>query len=308
MFDDQVPAALGEEGAFRRGQAHVRMEHGVEKADRGRLDAVFDVVSPQVEEDAQETPEVLAFDRERGGPPGIFRVRLHAGNELHMGEAQVLEKPVDLARELDRVVVDDDQSVGHDPFLEEHAGPGDDGFPRSPSARRPAVAVVDVLGAVERQADEESVLSEEPGPLPVQEKPVRLEAVGRPLPAPVSGLELDGLTEEVEPHQGRLSALPAEVDLAAAVGQGLPDGLLEDLEAHPVDRCFGEDQVLPAVEAVAAGQIAVRAGRLDQQRIEGFPLERYALRHVFWASPDFIIPRKRAGHDCKKKLDFRTDI
>jgi hypothetical protein len=77
---------------------------------------------------------------------------------------------------------------------------------------------VELAWAVNAQADQEVVFLEERAPLVVQEDAVGLKRVLHDLAGPAVLLdELHGALEEVEPHQGRLAALPRHRDLRHAV-------------------------------------------------------------------------------------------
>ena len=98
-----------------------------------------------------------------------------------------------------------------------------------------AVDIVELLGTVEAQADEEAVLVKEPAPIVVEENAVGLERVLDPGPRLlVFLLELDRSPEEIEAHEGRLPALPCDRHLGDLVGfEKLPDIGLVDLIRHP---------------------------------------------------------------------------
>ena len=95
----------------------------------------------------------------------------------------------------------------------------------------PALAaepVVQVLGAVDAQADVEGVLLEELAPGLVQQHAVGLEFVPDALRAAYFSLELDHLPIEIEAQQRRLAAVPVEEDLVDLLaGDVLADEELE---------------------------------------------------------------------------------
>ena len=74
-----------------------------------------------------------------------------------------------------------------------------------------AIRIVQFCGAVDAQSDQEAVALEEHAPRVIQPRPIRLNRVGdlliRP---PVSFDVLDRALEEVQPHQRRFAALPAD--------------------------------------------------------------------------------------------------
>jgi len=87
----------------------------------------------------------------------------------------------------------------------------------------------------------------------------------------VSGLQFDHASEEVEPGEGGLAALPAEDGLGHAVAEELGDHRFEDLVDHRLGAAAvgvepaGEQLLRAVVEAILAAQVAAVADRLDQQ-------------------------------------------
>ena len=73
-----------------------------------------------------------------------------------------------------------------------------------------SVGVVDLLGAVEREPDEEVVLAEEVAPVGVDEQSVGLQRVLDLFVSPVSLLQCYGLLVEVDACQEGFSSVPAE--------------------------------------------------------------------------------------------------
>ena len=128
------------------------------------------------------------------------------------------------------------------------------------------VGIVHLLRAVHAEADEKVVLLEERAPFIVQEGSVGLHRVQDALPRlPVLLHVLDGALEEVEPHEGRLAALPGDVDLLRRLRlQELPDVGLQHVVGHaePVARV---EHFLGQEEAVLAVQVAYGAGGLGQK-------------------------------------------
>ena len=111
-------------------------------------------------------------------------------------------------------------------------------------------------------------------PLVVERRAVGLDRVGDLLARALVPLDvLDRALEEVEAHQRRLAALPADDHLGAGLRlEQLPDVGLEQLVGHP-EPAAGVEHLLREEEAVLAVEVADRARRLGQQ------VERSSLHH-----------------------------
>lgn len=80
------------------------------------------------------------------------------------------------------------------------------------------VPVVQLGWSVDAQPDEEPVLGQELGPLVGEQRAVRLDGVQKPLAGAAETFgERDRVAEEVDPHQGRLTALPRHDHLAVGL-------------------------------------------------------------------------------------------
>ena len=104
------------------------------------------------------------------------------------------------------------------------------------------------------------------GPFVVEKYPVGLDRVQDLLTWPlVLRDQINGAPEKRQAHQGRLAALPRNIDLRIWLRRKqLPDVGLEHIVGHP-QGTFPVKPVLAQKEAVLAVEIAVGAGRLGQQ-------------------------------------------
>ena len=136
-----------------------------------------------------------------------------------------------------------------------------------------AVSVVHFLWAVYAETDEKVVLLEERAPFIVQEGAVGLYRVKDFLRRLSVFFEVsDGAPEEIEAHEGRLAALPCDVDFAGRVRlQKLPDIRIQQVLGHPepvarVKHFLGQKEAILAVEiAGSAGGLGQKAKRPRQQ-------------------------------------------
>lgn len=127
------------------------------------------------------------------------------------------------------------------------------------------VGVVEGLGAIEADADQEIVAREEARPGGVDQGGVGLQGVGDDFMAgTVFALEGDGAREEFAAHEEGLAALPGEDDFGAGlggdvlVGVGFQCGVVHAEAAVGVEAFFGE------VVAVGAGEVADCAARFGK--------------------------------------------
>src|SRR3954452_23046142 len=111
---------------------------------------------------------------------------------------------------------------------------------------------------VDRDPDQEVLVLEERGPLLVEERPVGLDRVRRPL----AGLktvfsQLDRAAEEIDAHEGRFPALPGDGDFGDAGVRldQLLDVRIEQFARHaePTTRI---EHLLREEEAIRAVQVA----------------------------------------------------
>ena len=197
----------------------------------------------------------------------LLRGPLHNGDELHKFGLQFVPKE---AVHLDRVIrvrgMNRAQDVDVHPTSVEGFPSGHDLVEAPGAAFVDAVGVVHFLGAVYAETDEKVVLLEERAPFIVQEGAVGLHRVQDFLRRlPVFFHVPDGAPEEVEPHEGRLAALPCDIDLTGRMRlQKLPDVGIQQVLGHaePVARV---KHLLGQEEAILAVQIAYCSGGLGQK-------------------------------------------
>lgn len=261
VFDDEVGAAgggHGAEGGLSRDQA---VEDGVEEADGDGLGVVG---IPGVEEPAEEFAPFSGFEGMGesvavGGSVGAFDV-------LVEGDAQRLEVVVDV---LGMVLVgfgDEGEDVVFNVMALEGLETAQGEVVAAGAVGVASAGVMEGRGAVEAESDEELLALEEVGPAVVEEGSVGLKGVADDGAAwAVEALESDGLLEEGQFHEGGFAALPAEEMLGHGDGEvGFRDGR-QGVVGHPVGR-WAEESLLGQVEAVAAAEVAVEGGWLDENR------------------------------------------
>ena len=196
----------------------------------------------------------------------LRRGPLDDGDELdEVGLDLVAEEAVDLLAAVTIDGVDRAQDVELGPGLLQQASRSHDLGVRALAALVHALGVVDVLGPVHGEPEQEVVLGEEGRPLLVELGAVGLQRVLDDL----AGLAVllhqpHRLAVEVEAHERGLTALPGDGHALGAVAlDELADVLLLRLIGHAelaarVERFLGEE------EAVGAVEVADRAGRLGQ--------------------------------------------
>ncbi len=258
-----VPAGAGQ-GAQERLHAGEGEEERLEQTDGCRRQPVFEIADPQVEERAQKSAVILRARGERGRGSPAAADRFHARGELHVRKPQIFERAVDLLGKPHRVVVDHGKGVHLHTAVQEQLCPVGNPGPGAASIAVSAVAVVDMGRPVDGQSHEKPVFPEKGSPLFVEQEAVGLKGVAHRQPASIALLEVDRMLKELQPHQCRLASLPGEYRLGAGLAQELPNHLRQHLPAHPVLRGIAEQVLLSGIEAVCAGHVAIRAGRLDE--------------------------------------------
>ena len=160
-------------------------------------------------------------------------------------------------------VVDDDECVEVNGFVSEQLGGFHDFVKGAIAGGVLTVVVVDVLRAVEADADEDSVFSEKGCPVTVDEDAVGLEGVGNGLTSDaVFFLEVDGSFKEVDACQCGLAALPRKGGVLPSVVHDLLDHVFEDVVWHEGDLASGRE---PLVEAVSTVKVAGGRDGFDEQ-------------------------------------------
>ncbi len=225
---------------------------------------------------------------------------LDDGDELdERGSELVAQESVDAGAVVAVYRVDRGEDVPVDVVPLEDVQAADDPLIGGLAALVDPVGVVQRPRAVDRDPDEEVVLAKESTPVVVEERAVGLDRVEYSLARPgVSALELDRAAEEVEPHHGRLAALPGHDHLGRPLvcGKQLADVALLQVRRHPEPAAWVE-HLLGEEEAVLTVQVADRAGRLRHQvKRQGSP---------WHGGQDRVVRsgRVRAGHvvECRRR-------
>ena len=281
VFNDHVVPTLLKERTLRRAHIHIGIEKGVKKADGNGGSAVFEILLPAVEDIAEELAIVIGGNRKLGCAFGIFRVCLHAGDELHVVDPEGLVVFVDLPSEFGGIVADNTQSVEFNPFsshpLRRFADLVVGRFPVASNA----VVVVNVRGTIDGKSDQPIGLAEKIAPLVIDQQTIRLKPITNHLAvATVLFLQADGTLEELETHHRRFPALPSKRDLPAPIAHHLFDHGFLDIIAHPASMKPVESPAIlletgtqysgpVKIEAVSTVDVAVGARRLDEDGGEG---------------------------------------
>ena len=274
VLESGALTAGGLEDTEARGAAHVGGEHAVEGLHEHLAHVVM---QPLVEDRVQEAAVVVRLHAALGrrARQAVVRRRLDLDDGDQLDEAcaeLVAEEAVDLQGVPGVGGVDRAEHVERDAVLLEAAGGRDDSVEDRPAAEVVPVGVVQFARAVEARPDEVVVLGEEGAPLVVEEHAVGLEralhshAVGH-----ATCLGSARPPEEVDPHQGRLAALPGEGDLRDPLRLGgLRDEGLDHVVAH-AEVAPRIQVLLLEVEAVVTAQVAARADRFghDVERGDG---------------------------------------
>ncbi len=285
VFERQRIATRLSEDAERAADADPRPKRGVEHLDEDLGDVLPD---PLVEDGDQEAAPLVGphrsfrnqFPFEKVERPRLVRVapalvgqREQFGgrsfddrDELHeLGAEVVTEEAVHLEPVISVGGMDGTQDVEIDGMRLQEAEPAHHPVEGTGAALVEAVGVMERLGSVETDAHQETVLLEEATPFVVQRGAVGLDRVLDRLPrTPVLLDELDRAAEEVQPHEGRLAALPGEVHFRCLMGlEQLADVVLEQVVRH-AEAAAGVEHLLGEEEAVLAVEVADRAGRFHE--------------------------------------------
>src|ERR1700735_3627358 len=117
-----------------------------------------------------------------------------------------------------------------------------------------AIGVVDLAGAVATDTDKKIVFLEKGAPLVIQEDSVGLKRVFNGLPGPTVLLhDFDGLSKELDLHEGGLAALPGNRHGRRAMRiQELLDVEFECFVRHPmlfvrIQGVFGQEKTIGAI-------------------------------------------------------------
>ena len=217
------------------------------------------MLHPLVEDRGEETAELVGPHRplgrvrpaEVGGLTGGIDA-LDDRDELHPRRRDLVsQESVELQRMIGVDPVDRGQDVVLDAVLLEEPKATHHLVEGAGAALVDPVGVVQLAGAVDADADQEVVFDEELAPLVVEQGAVGLHRVQEPHPRPLVTLrDLDGASEEVDTHQGRLASLPGDRDVRCLMGvDQLHDVALERLVRHPESVALVQ-QLLVEEEAV----------------------------------------------------------
>ena len=139
--------------------------------------------------------------------------------ELDEFDTFAFQKAIDIKGPFSRFPGNAGQHVVFNPvFLEQFQTPHDPGK-CALALPVPPVAVMDLLGAVQADADHELMFFEEPAPLVGEQRAVGLEGIGDRLLSNKGLLQFHHPFEEVDAQQGRLPALPDELEQPAWAGR-----------------------------------------------------------------------------------------
>lgn len=171
--------------------------------------------------------------------------RLHTRDELCFARPDfILEEVVHIQRALGVHSIHNAKNVKGHTMPMKHLCRREDLVKRRLAIVGDAIAIVKFFGAVDAQANQESVLFQEGPPLVVQERAIRLEIAIDMLVGPLVFLfQFNYLAEKVQPQQGWLTTLPGENHLTAV----LPFDVLADV-------CF-QDFVGDAEEVAGAEEL-----------------------------------------------------
>ncbi len=214
------------------------------------------VPDPLVEDGGQKEP--VLFRRDRPVRNAVRSLPLHERDELHVPDAVLFEKAVDLQRVLHVDPVDDAEDVVLHPVLLQqpeafhHFGVG------GALLFVHAVEVVKLGGPVKADTDEKIVFPEKLAPLGREQGAVGLQRVGAP---PAGGqvlpLQLDDFLKKLKSHQRRLPALPGERHHWSGLGLDvLLDVGFQQLLGHAETGLARVQALLFEVIAVLAVEIA----------------------------------------------------
>ena len=172
---------------------------------------------------------------------------------------------------------------------------------------------MNVLRAVDGNADEKIVLGEEIRPLRCQERSIGLECVVDYLVLRIFLLELDGLPVEVETHDERLASVPVECDFGNVAGTEI---VLDEFFKH-ILRHTGLPAAVQAgfvqVVTIPAVQIAERTAglyhKIERQRT-GHSLrirQRYRILEEIFSHPgNYFSRRSLMALVCSSKPGFSS--
>ncbi len=227
---------------------------------------------PLVKDRAEKNAKGIRRHGSGAHPTCGGRLRLNQRDEAQILRFDLLEKAVDRKRMLDILRVDNTQDIDGDVVPPQKAI----SLHHLPVGRLPAfghaIAVVQLLRAIETEPDGKAFRREEAAPFLIEEHAVRLDAIGdAPLRGPVLPLQVNDLAKIVQPEKGRLPPVPEEVD--DGIGGDfdlLNDVLFQQVTGHMERRGLGVEQSLLQVVTIVAVKVAARARGFDKDlKFEG---------------------------------------
>ncbi len=183
---------------------------------------------------------------------------LHERDEADVLGFDLLEEAVHLEGMLDILGMHDTQEIDRDLVLAQEPIALHHLPVRGLPVLGHAIDVVQRRWTVEAEPDAKMFSRKKTAPVVIKEHAVRLDAVGdAPARGQVFALEPGYLAEIVYPEDGRLAAVPEEIDLGFGGDCDLlADVLLQQIVGHAKRLALRIEQVLLQVVAVAAIQVA----------------------------------------------------
>ena len=258
--------------------------------------SLLQILKPEIKQSAQKCSIPLGRQVILLLPPLLVQ-RLQAGNKLQPPKALAPEKPVDLLHRpggLSRYHAED--IVLRSGFFQHACRPHD--LVKCPLSRRvPAVAVVDLRRAVQRQPYEKMILCQKACPFLIHTQSVGLDGIAAPNTGlAVTLLQFQNAPVKIQPRQCRLSALEAKRACPFGIVHGRGHDPLHGLQGHhPLAGLPAVVRHIP-VKAVLTVHIAGGGGRFDEyidSRHTLLLLNPFAGHGGFLSAPapdGFIIP------------------
>ncbi|MNP27596.1 hypothetical protein D3C76_1205160 [compost metagenome] len=126
--------------------------------------------------------------------------------------------------------------------------------------------IVDLPWAVEAEPHQETLAGEEGAPVVIEQGAIGLQGIADDLAGGEAALVVQGPLEKVQAEQGRLAALPGELDFGAGLRRDVALHVVaQHLVVHAEALAGRELLLLLQVEAVAAIEVADRPDRLGHE-------------------------------------------
>ena len=260
VLDHEIVTAVAAHRADGRDARRKAGDDGVEKANRDGMDVLR---IPFVEDGAKKLAPLTGF--QGVGPRGAMLVEFHAVDVLVVAELQLVGKVV---VDLDGMALVGGGDEGEDVMLDLMALQD---FETTKNVRMAAATigaeaevVVDVVRAIDRDADEKVLVVKKGSPVIIKLGAVGLEDVLNRSRLLVLVLEGNGLAEEVEAREGRFASLPSEGMDLHRDGKIVAGDLFQCLKRHSV-RARTKEFDLRQVETIPATKVAVEGDWLDEK-------------------------------------------